>query len=81
MCPSLSSGASRVDSRRELFDLALRGVELADAETVELLAAFPELQRLVEGRLAALEPLDDLGQLLLTSVVERTSRSSRRTIA
>src|SRR6186997_1140923 len=50
---------------RELFDLALGGVEALPAEAVELLAALPELQRLVERRLARLEPVDDLLQLLL----------------
>ena len=50
---------------RQLLDLALRGVELLETETVELLAALPERDRVVQRDVAALEPLDDLRQLLL----------------
>ena len=49
----------------ELLDLALRRVELRAAERVQLLAALPERDRLVERNLAALEPLDDLLELRL----------------
>src|SRR5262249_59468903 len=44
------------------------GVELRLAEGVELLAPFPQLQRLVKRRLPALEPLDDLFELRLRLV-------------
>ena len=50
---------------RELLDLALGGLEAREAEAQQLLAALPELDRLVEAGVAALEPLDDLLQLLL----------------
>ncbi len=45
------------------FDLALRRVEPLAAERVELLAALPQRERLVERRLALLQPLDDLLEL------------------
>src|ERR1700751_3244638 len=47
-------------SARWLLDPALGRIELRAAERVQLLAAFPQLQRLVERRLASFEPLDDL---------------------
>src|SRR4029453_11716654 len=50
---------------RKLFDLALGRVEPLLAEAVELLTALPQLERLVERRLARLEPVDDLLELLL----------------
>src|SRR5436190_7747621 len=43
----------------ELLDLALRAVELCRAEPIELLAALPERDRLVERDLPALEAVDD----------------------
>jgi hypothetical protein len=49
----------------ELFDATFGSVELGLAEGVELLAALPQLQRLVERRLPALESLDDLLELCL----------------
>src|SRR5207237_4466602 len=50
---------------RQLLDPPVGGVELAEAEAVELLAALPERDRLVQSRLAALEPLDDALELPL----------------
>ena len=41
----------RLAARAQLLDPALRAVELRDAELVELLAALPERDRLVEGDL------------------------------
>src|SRR5688500_3903292 len=58
------------DPLRELLDPALGRVEPLAAELVELLAALPERERLVEGRLPVLEALDDLLELLLC-VLER----------
>ena len=52
-------GLDGFDPAGELLDPALRRVELRRAEAIELLAALPERDRLVEARLAALEPLDD----------------------
>src|SRR4029079_8545457 len=49
----------------ELLDTPFGGMEPVFTEPVELLAPLPELQRLVERRLAALEPVDDLLELLL----------------
>src|SRR5205085_5039962 len=49
----------------QLLDPPVRRVELAEAEAVELLAALPERDRLVQARLAALEPLDDALELPL----------------
>jgi hypothetical protein len=43
----------------------VRGVEPADTELVELFAALPQLDRLVQASLATLESLDDLVQLAL----------------
>src|SRR5581483_8403198 len=50
----------------QLLDLALRSVELRAAERVQLLAAFPESDCLVERHLAAFQPLDDLLELRLS---------------
>jgi hypothetical protein len=58
-------GLDRFDAAGELLDAALRRVELRRADRVELLAALPERDRLVEAGLAALEPLDDRLQLTL----------------
>src|SRR5579859_5127267 len=54
-----------LDALHKLLDLALRRVELLAAEAVQLLASFPELDRVVERDVAALEPLDDLSELFL----------------
>ena len=54
----------------------VRRVQLRGADAVELLAALPERDRLVEARLAALEPLDDRLELPL-GVLERRPRSTR----
>src|SRR5262245_52751989 len=48
----------------KLLDPPLRRVQPSHADAVQLLAAGPELQRLVEPGLAALEPLDDALELL-----------------
>src|SRR6266498_2251148 len=50
---------------RELLDLAVRRVELAEAQLVQLLAALPQLDGLVESCVAALQSLDDLLELAL----------------
>ena len=50
---------------RQLLDLPLGGLETRKTEAQQLLAALPELDRLVEAGVASLEPLDDLLQLLL----------------
>src|SRR5438034_10914919 len=55
----------RLDTPGQLFDLAVGGVEARYAHLVELLAPLPELDRLVEIGVAALQPLDDLLQLAL----------------
>jgi hypothetical protein len=55
----------RVDAAGELFDLSFGRIQVLAAETVELLAPLPQLESLVEGRVAALEPVDDLLQLAL----------------
>jgi hypothetical protein len=58
-------GPNGLDPARELLDPALRRVELGRADAVELFAALPERDRLVEARVAALEPPDDRLQLAL----------------
>ena len=68
-------GTCRLGAAGELFDLPVRRVEPADAELVELLAALPQLDRLVQARFAALEPLDDLLQLALRFFERRLRRS------
>src|SRR5215212_3472026 len=54
------SGRCGLGPPGQLLDLPLGDVELRDAETVELLAALPQCDCLVELGLATLEPLDDL---------------------
>src|SRR5690349_10860904 len=54
---------SAVRPSGELVDPTLRGVELGDAGSVQLLAALPERDRLVEPGPAALQSLDDLLEL------------------
>jgi hypothetical protein len=49
----------------ELLDSALSRLEASPAEPQQLLAALPELQRVVDGDVAALEATDDLVQLPL----------------
>src|SRR5581483_10329984 len=73
--PSLPRWARRVDPLRELLDLALGGLELRRAESVELLAALPELERLVERGVAALQPFHDAAQLLLCLFVGHSTRA------
>src|SRR5207247_4311287 len=58
-------GLDRFDSPSELLDSALSRVEPRGAEPVELLAALPERDCLVEARVPALESLDDALQLAL----------------
>src|SRR4029079_17152318 len=67
----------RFRATREFLDLALGGLQSPAAEAVQLLAALPELERLVERRLAAFQPVDDRLQLLL-GLLERHVRSSTR---
>jgi hypothetical protein len=43
----------------------MRGIELLEAEAVQLLAALPELDRVVEIRLARFQLLDDAFELSL----------------
>src|SRR4051794_34334275 len=62
---SLLRGARRLGAGRELFDLALGVFEALAAEPVELFAALPQLQRLVQPGVAALEPVHDRFQLAL----------------
>ena len=49
----------RLGAPRELLDPPLRRVELGRAEAIQLLAALPERDRLLEPGLATLEALDD----------------------
>ena len=58
-------GLYSFDPAGELLDPALSRVEPRRAEAVELLAALPERDRLVEARLSTFEPLDDRLQLAL----------------
>src|SRR5262249_26489814 len=58
-------------SPRELLDLALGGVEPGRAEPVELLAALPQPDRLVERHVAALQSLDDRLELALCGLERR----------
>jgi hypothetical protein len=58
-------GLDRFHPAGELLDAALGGVELRRADGIELLSPLPERDRLVEARVAALEPLDDRLQLAL----------------
>src|SRR3954449_10371281 len=69
--------ASLLDPARELLDLALRAVELLAAERVQLLAALPQCERLVERRPTVLEPADDLLELRL-GLLERQLRLTHR---
>src|SRR5215204_5557315 len=77
-----SSAARRLNGVRssppnQLLDAAVRGVELLAAELVELLAALPELDRLVERRLSGLEALDDFLQLFLRALERHVTSSTR----
>ncbi len=66
------------DPLGQLLDPALGRVEPLPAELVEVLAALPECERLVERRLPVLEALDDLLELLL-GVLEGRSLSGSLT--
>ena len=74
-------GLNRFDSPCELFDAALRGVQLRGADGVELLAALPQRDRLVEARFPALEPLDDRLQLALGFLEGRLAQRVSSTVA
>ena len=74
-------GLNRLDALGELFDAALRGIELGRADAVELFAALPEHDRLVQGRVAALEPLDDRLQLALRLVEGELAQRLSSTVA
>jgi len=65
MSAATALGLNRLDAACELLDAALRRVELRRADGVQLLAALPKRDRLVEARVSALEPLDDRLQLAL----------------
>jgi hypothetical protein len=69
-------GLDRFHAAGELFDAALRRVEPRRTESIELLASFPERDRFVEARLAALEAFDDSLELALR-VFERRFRAQR----
>src|SRR5688500_20399580 len=77
----LYGGTGLFDPLRELLDPALRRVEPLPAELVELLAALPECERLVERRLPELEPLDDLLELLLGVLEGRLVHRVSSTVA
>src|SRR2546423_3978053 len=68
----------RLGPPAELLDLALSRVELPDALLVELLAALPQLDRLVEACIPALQPLDDLLQLALGLLERHSTRAPKR---
>ena len=74
---SSTLGLDGFHSACELLDATLGRVELGRADGIELLAALPERDRLVEARLSALEPLDDRFQLALgvfeTELAQRVS--------
>ncbi len=74
-------GLNGFDPAGELLDAALRRVELGRADGVELLAAFPERDRLVEARLSALEPLDDRLQLALGVLEAELAQRVSSTVA
>src|SRR5262249_20122234 len=89
--PRTRSSSSRINTRRsgsasrprrlyaprKLLDLPLRRVQTSYAQLVELLAALPQLDCLVEIRVAAFEPLDDSFELSLR-VFEGLLRHSAR---
>ena len=67
---------------RELFDLSFGCLEPLTAELVERLSAFPQCECLVERRVASLQPLDDVLELLLRRlecqlIAQRALRSCR----
>lgn len=70
-----------LDATGELLDAALRRVELGRADGVELLTAFPERDRLVEARVAALEALDDRLQLALGLLEAELAQRVSSTVA
>jgi len=71
-------GLGSLDPSRELLDLAVRRVQLAEAKTVKLFASLPQRDRLVEPGLAAFEPLDDLLELALGRFERLLTRHGRR---
>ena len=74
-------GLNRFDPACELLDAALCRVELGRADGIELLAALPERDRLVEARLSALEPLDDRLQLALGVLEAELAQRVSSTVA
>jgi hypothetical protein len=74
-------GLHRFDAACELLDATLRRVELRRADRIELLAALPEGDRLVEACLAALEPVDDRLQLALGFLEGRLAQRASSTVA
>ncbi len=74
-------GPNGFDPAGKLLDAALRRVELGRADGVQLLAAFPERDRLVEARLPALEPLDDRLQLALGVLEAELAQCVSSTVA
>jgi hypothetical protein len=78
---SRALGLDRFDAAGKLLDPALGRVELGRADRVELLAALPERDRLVEARLAALEPLDDRLQLALGVLEAELAQRVSSTVA
>jgi hypothetical protein len=77
----LTLGLNRFDPAGELLDAPLRRVELGRADGIELLAALPERDRLVEARLSALEPLDDRLQLALGVLEAELAQRVSSTVA
>src|SRR5262245_32384035 len=74
-------GPNGLDAAGELFDTALGSVELRRADRVELLTSLPERDRLVEARLAALEPLDDRLQFALCFLERGVAQRVSSTVA
>ena len=74
-------GFGRFDSARQLLDATLGRFELRRADVIELLAALPERDCLVEARLAALEPLDDRLQLALRFLERGLAQRVSSTVA
>src|SRR3954451_6478219 len=68
---SLGRRGHRFDSLREVLDPTLCRVELVDTELVELLAALPQRDRLVERDLSLLEARHDRLELALEFLVRR----------
>ena len=77
----LTLGLNGFDPACELLDAALRRVELRRADGIELLAAFPERDRLVETRLPALESLDNRLELALCVLEAELAQRVSSTVA